>query len=62
MIQELGDSAKSGFVPPYLVVRNLAALGVQAKVLEWLGKAKQGERQLTAEPAFDRMRSDPRFI
>jgi serine/threonine-protein kinase len=62
----LNSAARKKYVQPYQVAAVYAALGEKSKALAWLDKAL-AERspslvQLSADPVFDKLRSDPRYI
>ncbi len=64
-LAQLQDAAKRRYVPPVYVARVHAAMGENAQALALLNRAFQERSdQLTGlrvDPAFDRLRADPRF-
>jgi serine/threonine protein kinase len=65
IIDELSQSSKSGYVSPVYFAEIYSSLGDQDRAFEWLEKAYQErDDELTyvnAGPAFDSVRSDPRY-
>jgi tetratricopeptide (TPR) repeat protein len=66
LLDQLNDISKQRYLAPGFRARIYVALGQKDKALQWLEKAYE-ERSLsalspvTADPAFDPLRSDPRF-
>jgi TolB-like protein/Tfp pilus assembly protein PilF/predicted Ser/Thr protein kinase len=67
MLARIQDSAKDRYVPALTSVRIYSALGQKDKAFEWLEKA-YNDRSIAAQtsgiradPAYDPLRSDPRF-
>ncbi len=65
-LERLEESAKRRYVMPYGMAIVHAGLGNQGLAFEWLEKAFQERGNLlcylSADPAFDSLRSDPRFL
>ena len=65
-LAQLQDVAKQRYVPPFYIAKVYAGLGENTRAMALLNRAFQDRSdQLTGlrvEPAFDRMRADPRFI
>ena len=65
-LAQLKDVAKQRYVPPFYIAKVYAGLGENTQAMALLNRAFQDRSdQLTGlrvEPAFDRMRADPRFI
>ncbi|HEY9432950.1 MAG TPA: tetratricopeptide repeat protein, partial [Blastocatellia bacterium] len=65
-LAQLQDVAKQRYVPPFYIAKVYAGLGDNTQAMALLNRAFQDRSdQLTGlrvEPAFDRMRADPRFI
>jgi len=64
-LQNYRESAKSNYVPPLLVAQACLRVGDKECAFEWLEKGFE-ERDhlminLTVEPVFDSLHSDPRF-
>jgi tetratricopeptide (TPR) repeat protein len=66
MLAQLRDVARRRYVPPVYVARVHAGLGENAEAMALLNRAfRERSDQLTGlrvDPAFDRMRADPRFV
>jgi len=66
VLEELHQLAQSKYVPPSFVARLHAQLGEKDAAFEWAGKAlEQRDPNLLwikVEPAFDSLRSDPRYL
>ena len=64
-LEGLKEVSKERYVPPYNVAQIYARLEDKQQTLTWLEQAfREHDTQLTymkAEPAFDEIRSDPRF-
>jgi serine/threonine protein kinase/Flp pilus assembly protein TadD len=60
-IQELKNLSNKRYVPPILIAQIYARLGEKDKALFWFEKVKKQDRPDTSDPAFDGLRSDPRF-
>jgi len=63
-IERYSDSANRDWYSPYSVAYWYAILGEKDKALFWLEKAyeeRSGMNFLQVEPAFDNLRSDPRY-
>jgi TolB-like protein/Flp pilus assembly protein TadD len=61
MIRQLQTAAAVSYVSPILTARIYAGLGDTRRALEWLGRARHGDRPYPTDSAFDDLRSDPRF-
>jgi Flp pilus assembly protein TadD len=65
-LAQLLQTAKRRYVPPFYIARVHAGLGDNAQALALLNQAfQQRSDQLTGlrvDPAFDHLRTDPRFI
>jgi tetratricopeptide (TPR) repeat protein len=65
-LAQLLQIAKRRYVPPVYIARVYAGLGENAKALALLNQAFQVRSdqltELRVEPAFDPLRSDPRFV
>jgi eukaryotic-like serine/threonine-protein kinase len=65
ILNEWEQRAKHSYIPPYYLAQVYVALGEKDQGISWLGKA-YAERdprlvQLAVDPAFDLVRTDPRF-
>jgi eukaryotic-like serine/threonine-protein kinase len=64
-LEGLKEVSKERYVPPYNVAQIYARLADKQQTLDWLSQAfNERDTQLTymkVEPAFDEIRSDPRF-
>ena len=64
-VEELREQAESRHVPPFLIAEIHVALGEHERALHWLNKALDARDPtltlLGTWPAFDPLRSDPRF-
>ena len=68
MLDKLNEFSKQGFVPAWTVAIIYVGLGEKDKVFEWLEKAYVDRSiievplaSIKVDPAFDPLRSDPRF-
>jgi eukaryotic-like serine/threonine-protein kinase len=61
VLGQLDDESHQRYISPSLAALIYAALGNQDRALEWLAKAKHGDRPYPTDAGFDRVRSDPRF-
>ena len=65
LLNELKSRSQRRYVSPYEIAMIYTALGDKDQAFAWLEKAYQqranGIVELKAEPAFDPLRSDPRF-
>lgn len=62
VIDELKQMSKHRYVSAMLIARIYARLGETNQALQWLGKAEPGGDPIIADPGFDNLRSDARFI
>jgi len=64
-LEKLKEQSRRGYVSPYYLARAYTALGMKDEALAWLQKGVDtfsgGMDRLKVEPAFDPLRSDPRF-
>jgi TolB-like protein/Flp pilus assembly protein TadD len=60
-IQELKNVSNKRYVPPIFIAQIYALLGENDKALFWFEKVKKEDKPDTSDPAFDSLRSDPRF-
>jgi eukaryotic-like serine/threonine-protein kinase len=61
VIQELKNMSNKRYVEPILIAQIYARLGEKDKALFWFEKVKKQDQPDTFDPAFDGLRSDPRF-
>jgi serine/threonine-protein kinase len=65
IIARLQERAKQRYVSPYLIAMIYLGLGEKEHVLDWLEKSYQSREDaftgLNCDPAFDDLRSEPRF-
>jgi tetratricopeptide (TPR) repeat protein len=61
VIQELKNMSNKRYVEPILIAQIYARLGEKDKALFWFEKVKKQDQPDTSDPAFDGLRSDPRF-
>ena len=61
VIQELKNMSNKRYVEPILIAQIYARLGEKDKALFWFEKVKKEDQPDTSDPAFDGLRSDPRF-
>lgn len=66
ILEELKQRSRDRYVQPYYLARVYASLGDKELTLAWLEKAYRERSvdliELKIEPAFDGLRSDPRFV
>jgi TolB-like protein/Flp pilus assembly protein TadD len=60
-IRQLQQMSKQSYVPPSAIAMIYARLGENKAALEWLARAKPEDGPKISEPAFEFLRSDPRF-
>jgi hypothetical protein len=65
VLDQLNDLAKKKYFPPITRVRIYAGLGDKDKAFEWLERGYEDRSiflvAFNVDPAFDSLRSDPRF-
>ena len=65
LLDELNQRSKQQYVAPYGIAQIYVGLGEKDRAFEWLERAYLDRNWLMAflkvEPAFDPLRSDPRF-
>jgi TolB-like protein/tRNA A-37 threonylcarbamoyl transferase component Bud32/Tfp pilus assembly protein PilF len=66
ILSDLALRSKTGYIPPTYLARVYVGLGERGQALEWLEKGYAARDShmafLGVEPAFDPLRSDPRFV
>jgi TolB-like protein/tetratricopeptide (TPR) repeat protein len=66
ILRRLGEMGSHAFVDPYLIATIYAGLGDKSQTLAWLDKSYDSRSSFlssaNAEPKFDLLRNDPRFI
>ena len=66
MLAQLQDVARRRYVSPVYIAKVYAGLGETAEAMAWLNQAlRERSDQLTGlrvDPAFDPLRTDPRFV
>jgi serine/threonine-protein kinase len=66
VLDELNEMSKQRYVSPYFIAEVYRGLGELDKTFEWLEKAVADRSDwlvwIGVEPAFDDLRSDPRFV
>ena len=62
VIAELKELSKHRYVSPALIASLHALLGEKDQAIAWLDKAHKDDFPAPSDPAFDNLRSDPRFV
>jgi len=61
VLERLDQSARESYVSPALYAQVYVGLGEPERALEWLAKARVGDRPFLGEPVFDGLRSAPEY-
>jgi eukaryotic-like serine/threonine-protein kinase len=61
VISQLDELGRQRYLSPALVARIYAGLGDESRALDFLAKARPGDRPFPSDAAFDGLHSNPRF-